>query len=91
MARTRIAGGARLDRARSTSEALKSEVFMYLAGTGRYRGTDRDHQLQDQVEAIERDAGDLLLHTSGLQPLVGDCRKSMTSTPMCSTSISDKG
>jgi SMODS and SLOG-associating 2TM effector domain 1/Protein of unknown function (DUF4231) len=56
-------------RARSTSEALKSEVFMYLAGTGRYRDADRDQQLQDQVEAIQRDAGDLLLHTAGLRPL----------------------
>jgi hypothetical protein len=56
-------------RARSTSEAVKSEVFMYLAGTGRYRDADRDHQLQDQVEVIQRDAGDLLLHTAGLQPV----------------------
>jgi SMODS and SLOG-associating 2TM effector domain 1/Protein of unknown function (DUF4231) len=57
-------------RARSTSEALKSEVFMYLAGTGRYRGSDRDQQLQDQVDAIERDAGDLIVNTAGLQPVV---------------------
>jgi Protein of unknown function (DUF4231) len=57
-------------RARSTSEALKSEVFMYLAGTGRYRGSDRDQHLQDQVDAIERDAGDLLVNTAGLQPVV---------------------
>jgi hypothetical protein len=57
-------------RARSTSEALKSEVFMYLAGTGRYRDADRDHQLQDQVDAIQRDAGDLLVNTAGLQPVV---------------------
>jgi hypothetical protein len=56
-------------RARSTSEALKSEVFMYLAGTGRYHDTDRDHQLEDQVEAIERDTGDLLLNTAGVQPV----------------------
>jgi hypothetical protein len=43
---------------------------MYLAGTGRYRGSDRDQQLQDQVDAIERDAGDLLVNTAGLQPVV---------------------
>lgn len=56
-------------RARSTSEALKSEVFMYFAGIGRYRGADRDRQLQDKVDAIQRDAGDLLRHTAGLQPV----------------------
>jgi hypothetical protein len=56
-------------RARSTSEALKSEVFTYLAGIGRYRDADRNQWLQDQVEAIERDAGDLLLHTAGVQPV----------------------
>ena len=61
--------------ARSTSEALKSEVFMYLAGTGRYRDADRDHQLQEQVETIQRDADDLLLHTAGLQPVARGCRR----------------
>jgi hypothetical protein len=56
-------------RARSTSEALKSEVYLYLAGTGRYRGTDHDQKLQDRVDVIQGDAGDLLRHTAGLQPV----------------------
>jgi len=42
---------------------------MYLAGIGRYRGADRDRHSQDKVDAIQRDAGDLLRHIAGLQPV----------------------
>lgn len=55
-------------RVRSVSEALKSEVYLYLARAGDYAGPDRDAQLSTSTDAVSRDASDLLCHTSGIEP-----------------------
>jgi hypothetical protein len=58
----------RWTRARSVSEALKSEVFIYLSGTGNYQGSDRDVRLEAVVRKMESEAGDLERFTAGIQP-----------------------
>jgi len=55
-------------RARSVSETLKSEVFLYLTGTGSYAGTTRDDELVHNLDRIEQDASDLLRHALGTTP-----------------------
>ena len=55
-------------RARSVSEALKSEVATYLAGVAPYRGPDRDERLADRTDELVADASDLLVHTTGITP-----------------------
>jgi hypothetical protein len=49
-------------RARSVSEALKSEVYLYLAGAGDYRGEDRDRRLMVCTDRVRQEAADLLRH-----------------------------
>jgi hypothetical protein len=56
-------------RARSVSEALKSEVYTFLAGVTPYRGADRGQRFQERLDALLRDVGDLVHHTAGIQPL----------------------
>ncbi|MGC9667521.1 DUF4231 domain-containing protein [Planosporangium sp. 12N6] len=56
-------------RARSVSEALKSEVFLYLARAGDYAGPDRDDRLVKVSETVLRDAADLLRHRTGIEPV----------------------
>ena len=56
-------------RARSVSEALKSEVYLCLARAGDYAGPDRDARLFASSDAVVRDAADLLRHTSGIDPV----------------------
>ena len=72
VARTQLAPAsvAEWTRARSVSEALKSELYTFLAGTGPYGGVDRDHQLDARTGQVLADAGDLLRHTAGVQPAV---------------------
>ncbi|MGW2717233.1 DUF4231 domain-containing protein [Streptomyces sp. NPDC001492] len=55
-------------RLRSVSEALKSEVFICLAGVGDYRGPDAARQLLDRAERVVADAGDLAYRSRGLAP-----------------------
>ncbi|WP_043783680.1 DUF4231 domain-containing protein [Amycolatopsis rifamycinica] len=55
-------------RARSVSEALKSEVFGYLAGVGRFGGADRDEVVLRALAELSASAGDLVRHTTGLAP-----------------------
>lgn len=55
-------------RARSVSEALKTEVYLYLSQAGPYTASDRDRLLEAEVQRLEGDAGDLLRHASGLAP-----------------------
>lgn len=55
-------------RARSVSEALKTEVCLYLCRAGRYEGEDNEQLLDAQVQRIEADAGDLQRYTDGVQP-----------------------
>ena len=50
----------RWSRTRSISEALKAEVYTYLAGTGAYRGTEREQTLQTLTEEIAERADDLV-------------------------------
>lgn len=55
-------------RARSVSEALKSELYTLLAGVSPYRGADREQLLLSRVGAVLSDADDLHHHTLGRQP-----------------------
>lgn len=57
-------------RARSVSEALKSEVYLYLAGAGGYAGPDSEDRLVKSTDAVLRDAADLLPHTTGVEPML---------------------
>jgi hypothetical protein len=70
VARSRLAPAsvAGWTRARSVSEALKSELYTYVAGTGPYRAADRDQQLDTRTQQVLTDAVDLLRHTAGLRP-----------------------
>ena len=56
-------------RARSVSEALKSEVYLYLAGAGDYAGADRDARLTTATDTVVDNASDLLRHTTGIEPV----------------------
>lgn len=69
--RPRYSGRALRDwtRARSVSEALKSEVYLYLAGAGDYRRNDRDHRLKARTDKAQQEALDLLQHTVDLEPV----------------------
>ncbi|MGI5327696.1 DUF4231 domain-containing protein [Actinomadura nitritigenes] len=55
-------------RLRSVSEALKSEVYVYLAGAGRYRGATGPDVLLDEAGRIEADGADLTRHLTGIAP-----------------------
>jgi hypothetical protein len=59
-------------RARSVSEALKSEVYLCLAGAGDYAGQDRDTQLVKATDAVLRQATDLLRHGTDIEPVRRD-------------------
>lgn len=56
-------------RARSVSEALKSEIYLYLAGAGDYRGEDRDPRLRVCTDRARQEAADLLRHSVGIEPV----------------------
>jgi hypothetical protein len=55
-------------RARSVSEALKAEVFTYLAGVAPYRGADRADRFLQNVNQVLAVANDLSPSTIGVQP-----------------------
>jgi len=55
-------------RARSVSEALKTEVFLFLTQTGAYDGPDPGRRLDAEVQRLEHEAGDLQRYTEGVQP-----------------------
>lgn len=55
-------------RARSVSEALKSELFLFLTGAGDYAHADREQRLDGELQRLEREAGDLQAWTAGLRP-----------------------
>jgi hypothetical protein len=56
-------------RLRSVSEALKSETYVLLAGTGPYRAGARGEALLDRVDQICADGADLLPHLDGISPV----------------------
>lgn len=63
--------GARLrewTRARSVSEALKSEVYLWLAKAGRYRDDSTGARLREETNRVCSDAGDLLRYRQGIEP-----------------------
>lgn len=66
--RTNAEQARRWTRARSVSEALKTEVFLYLCQTGRYSGQAREQLLETEVQRLESDAGDLQRYTTGIEP-----------------------
>ncbi|MGQ0779016.1 MAG: DUF4231 domain-containing protein [Pseudonocardiales bacterium] len=55
-------------RARSVSEALKSELYTLLAGVSPYRSADREQVLRSRAGKILSDADDLAHHTVDLHP-----------------------
>ena len=72
LARGRIGADVVRDwtRARSVSEALKSEVYVYQARAGVYADPGRrDRSLDDRCEAIQRDAADLAPRKAGVEPM----------------------
>jgi hypothetical protein len=58
----------RWTRARSVSEAIKTEAFLYLTRSGSYDAPDRDRRLEAEVQRLEHEAGDLQRYTEGVQP-----------------------
>jgi hypothetical protein len=58
----------RWTRARSVSEAIKTEVFMYLSGSGRYNAPDRGRLLEAEVQRLEHEASNLQPYTQRVQP-----------------------
>lgn len=58
----------RWTRARSVSEALKTEVFLSLCQAGRYESDDRERLLEAEVRRLEHDAGDLQRYSEGFAP-----------------------
>jgi hypothetical protein len=59
----------RWTRARSVSEAIKTEVYTYLSGTGRYEGPGREARLEAEIQRLEHEAADLSPFSSGIQPV----------------------
>jgi hypothetical protein len=55
-------------RARSVSEALKSEVFLWLAKAGPYRGDLDGTGLLERSNQLREVGGDLLRHQAGIAP-----------------------
>lgn len=56
-------------RARSVSEALKADVYCYLAGAGPFRGEDREATALRRLEELTEPAGDLLKHVAAIEPV----------------------
>lgn len=54
-------------RARSVSEAIKTEVFLFLTKSGRYDAPDRDRRLEAEVQRLEHEAGNLQQYTDRVQ------------------------
>jgi hypothetical protein len=59
----------RWTRARSVSEAIKTEVFTYLTRSGKYEADDRDALLDAEIRRLEDQAGDLSAYTHGIEPV----------------------
>jgi hypothetical protein len=59
----------RWTRARSVSEAIKTEVFTYLTRSGRYAADNRDALLDAEIRRLEDEAGDLAAYSHGIQPV----------------------
>jgi hypothetical protein len=55
-------------RARSVSEALKSEVYLWLARVGEYCNDEQGATLLRRTDAIGADGDDLLRYQAGIEP-----------------------
>ena len=55
-------------RTRSASEALKTEVYAYLAGGSAYTGPDREQKLDNRARDLVAAVGDLQRHALGVTP-----------------------
>jgi hypothetical protein len=55
-------------RARSISEALKSDVYLWLARAGDYRADPNAERLREATDRLRVDAADLLRHRQGIEP-----------------------
>lgn len=56
-------------RARSVSEALKGEIYLYLARAGDYKGEDRDRQLRETTDRAQQQGADLLRYSIATLPV----------------------
>ena len=56
-------------RARSVSEALKGDVYLWLAQTGPFMHDAGAAQLRERTDNLKRDAADLNPHHAGIQPV----------------------
>jgi hypothetical protein len=56
----------RWTRARSVSEAIKTEVFVFLTRSGNYSTPDREARLEAEVQRLEHETGDLQRYTEGV-------------------------
>jgi hypothetical protein len=59
----------RWSRARSVSEAIKTEAFQFLTRSGAYAERDPETHLEAEVQRLEHEAGDLLRYTQEVQAL----------------------
>jgi hypothetical protein len=57
----------RWTRARSVSEAIKTEVFLFLTESGAYESGGKEQSLEAEVQRLEREAGDLLRYTERVE------------------------
>src|SRR5580704_10998177 len=55
-------------RARSISETIKSEAFLFLTHSGGYAGPDRDERLDAEIQRLENGASDLLRYVLEVEP-----------------------
>jgi hypothetical protein len=57
----------RWTRARSVSEALKTEVFLFLSRSGRYDAADPEPRLEAEVRRLDDEAADLQRYTADVR------------------------
>jgi len=55
-------------RSRSVSEAVKTELFLFLTRSSDYQGSDPEARLEAEVQRMEQEAGDILRYAEGVQP-----------------------
>jgi len=55
-------------RARSVSEAIKSDVYRYLTGIAPYHEADRDEVALRELDELLASTGDLVRHTTAIDP-----------------------
>jgi len=56
----------RWTQARSVAETIKSEVYIFLVGSGDGQAAERETELETKVQRLEADARDLLPYTQGV-------------------------